>query len=222
MTAARRAAPQPLTGITGALRRHRIMVVSLTVIYLLIYLWSIGDIVITTGRSRFAAIPSVQVAADWPSKLLRQTAPFSYEPVLAAYPASHIELLLAPVNVALGLLLGGLAGANLATAVHLYRTATTCRRRSFTGLAGALLGFLTGFACCAPTLTPLLGAQFAVAIIGLRNWLFPIALTILLASLAWNTWHLAQPRPIDPGISAVMRSREERRAPSADVKRRGR
>jgi hypothetical protein len=187
--------PRPHAGIIEALRRHRPMVSAVTVLYLVAYLWSIGDIVVTaTDESRFAAVPSIQVAADWPAKLLRQTAPFSYEPVLAARLTGHLQLFLAPVNVALGLLLGGLAGANLAAAIHLHRTTATCRRRSFAGLLGALPGLLTGFTCCAPTLALLLGAPVAAALIGLRTWLFPLALTILLAGLAWSAKRLAGAR----------------------------
>ncbi len=202
MTTARRVAPRPYAGILEALRRHRLMVSAVTVLYLVTYLWSIGDLVVTaTGHSRFGAAPSIQVAADWPAKLLRQTAPFSYEPVLAARLTGHIQLFLAPVNVALGLLLGGLAGANLAAAIHLYRTAATCRRRSFAGLLGVLPGFLTGFACCAPTVTLLLGTQVAAVLIGLRNWLFPLALVILLAGLAWSARRLAgRGPPTDRGV----------------------
>ena len=196
MTTASRMAPRPHAAIIEALRRHRLTVTAVTVLYLVIYLWSIGDIVVTaTDQSRFGAVPPIQVTADWPAKLLRQTAPFTYEPVLAARPAGHIQLFLAPVNVALGLLLGGLAAANLAAAIHLYRTAAACRRRSFGGLLGALPGLLTGFACCGPTLTLLLGAQVAAALIGLRNWLFPLALAILLAGLAWSAKRLAGREP---------------------------
>jgi hypothetical protein len=204
MTTTTRAAPRPHAGITEALRRHRLTVTAVTVLYLIAYLWSIGDIVVTaTDQTRFAAGP-IQVAADWPAKLLRQTAPFTYEPVLAAHLTGHLQLFLAPVNVALGLLLGGLAAANLAAAIQLYRTAAACRRRSFVGLLGALPGFLTGFACCAPTLTLLLGAQVAAALFGLRNWLLPLALAILLAGLAWNTKRLADSRlPADPGAPAT-------------------
>jgi|SRR5215472_397046 len=91
--------------------------------------------------------------------------------------------------------MGGLAGANLAAAIHLHRTATSRRRRSFAGLLGALPGLLTGFACCAPALTFFLGAQVAAALIGLRNWLFPLALAILLAGFAWSASRLARRRP---------------------------
>ncbi len=205
MTTTTRAAPRPHAGITEALRRHRLTVTAVTVLYLVAYMWSIGDIVVTaTDQTRFAAAGPIQVAADWPAKLLRQTAPFSYEPVLAARLTGHLQLFLAPVNVVLGLLLGGLAAANLAAAIQLYRTLATCRRRSFAGLLGALPGFLTGFACCAPTLTLLVGAQVSAALIGLRNWLLPLALAILLAGLAWNTKRLADSRsPTDPGAPAT-------------------
>ena len=135
------------------------------------------------------------------TKLLRQTVPFTYVPVLTAHLTGHIQLFLAPVNVALGLLLGGLAGASLVAAIHVHRTAASCRRRSFVGLLGVLPGFLTGFACCAPTLTLLLGAQVAAALTGLRNWLFPLALAIVLAGLAWSTKRLAGcGPPTDPGV----------------------
>jgi hypothetical protein len=201
MTTASRVVPRPNAGIIEALRRHRLMAGAVTIVYLLTYLWSIGDIVVTaTDRSRFGAVPPIQVAPDWPAKLLRQTAPFSYEPILAARLAGHIQLFLAPVNVALALLLSGLVGANLAAAVHLYRTAPICRRRSFAGLLGVLPGFLSGFACCAPTLTLLLGAQIAAALIGLRNSLFPLALAFLVAGLAWSARSLAgREPPTDPG-----------------------
>ena len=202
MITASRVAPRLHAGIIEAVRRHRLMVSAVTVLYLLVYLWSIGDIVGTaTDQNRFGAVPSIQIAADWPAKLLRQTAPFTYEPVLAAHLTGHIQLFLAPVNVAVGLLLGGLAGANLTAAIHLYRTAATCRRRSFAGLLGVLPGFLTGFTCCAPTLTLLLGAQVAAALTGLRNWLFPLALAILLTGLAWSAKRLAGlGPPTDPGL----------------------
>jgi hypothetical protein len=196
MTTASRVAPRSHAGIIEALRRHRLMVSVVAILYLVIYLWSIGDIVVTAiHQSRFGAVLPIQVAADWPAKLLRQTAPFTYEPVLAAHLTGHIQLFLAPVNMALGLLLGGLVGANLAAAVHLYRTAATCRRRSFAGLLGVLPGFFTGFACCAPTLALLLGAQVAAALTGLRNWLFPLALAILLGGFAWSAKRLAVGHP---------------------------
>jgi len=145
MTTASLVAPRPHAGIIDAHRRHRLMVSVVSILYLVTYLWSIGDIVVTaTNQSRFGVGPPIQVAADWPAKLLRQTAPFTYEPVLAAHLTGHSQLFLAPVNVTLGLLLSGLAGGNLAAAVHLPHRGHL-RRRSFAGLLSVLPGLLTGF-----------------------------------------------------------------------------
>jgi hypothetical protein len=58
------------------------------------------------GPSRGAVLPRL------PSfDVMWQTAPFSYEPVLAVRLAGHVQLFIAPVNVAIGLLLGGPAPA---------------------------------------------------------------------------------------------------------------
>ena len=70
MTTAARMAPRSHLGIIEALRRHRLMVSVVSILYLVIYMWSIGDIVVTAAdQSRYAAVPPIQVAVDWPAKL---------------------------------------------------------------------------------------------------------------------------------------------------------
>ncbi|MGH2696392.1 MAG: hypothetical protein ACRDIW_05320 [Actinomycetota bacterium] len=49
-----------------------------------------------------------------------------------------------------------------------------------------LPGFLTGFACCVPTIALVVGAQFTVALVAVRAYFFPFALGALLVSLVWN------------------------------------
>ncbi len=171
-----------------ALRPRRRMAAAVTAAYVVVYLWAIQNVVVSLGADlgRFASIPSVQVVPDWPSKVFKQIAAFYYEPVVTIYPTSFLTVLVSPVNLAMGLVLGALVGLNVAVAVHVYRTSRSCRRRPFTGLLGALPGFLTGFACCVPTVALVLGTQFAVALVALRSWFFPFALAALLASLAWN------------------------------------
>jgi hypothetical protein len=131
-------------------------------------------------------IPSARVVPDWTSKAFKQIAPFSYEPVATIYPANHVTILVSPLNIAMGLALGGLVGINVALALRISAMARACRTRAFGGLLGAVPGLLTGFACCVPTAALVLGAQFAVALIALRSFFFPVALAALLGSLAWN------------------------------------
>lgn len=64
------------------------------------------------------------------------------------------------------------------------------------GLLGSLPRFLTGFACCVPTVALVLGAQFTLAVIALRSWFFPVAVVAMSASLLWNMRSLSPDRPI--------------------------
>lgn len=193
--------PQTRRTLSDALRARRRRWVALAVfaVYLLVYLLAIQNIVLSFGTDlrRFVAIPSLQVVPDWTTRVFKQIAAFYFEPVMAIYPVNHVTILVSPVNLAMGALLGALVGINVAVALHLIREARTCRRRAFGGLLGALPGFLTGFACCVPTVALVLGAQFTVALIALRSYFFPIALGALLLSLAWNVRraHDLAPRP---------------------------
>lgn len=186
--------PMPVATRTGQavatalrVRRRRGLAAALAVAYLVLYLWSIGDLVVARADfGRFVAIPSAEVVADWSSKLFQQRAPYYYEPVLALYPHSQVQILVSPLNVAMGGLLGVLVGLNLAVALHVFTTARTCRASVFTGVFGAVPGMLTGFACCVPTLALVLGAQLTAGLVAVRTWFFPLALVALLAALAWN------------------------------------
>ncbi len=169
-------------------RRYRRWGTAVAVLYLVVYLFAIQNIIVSLGTdpTRFVDVPSMQLAPDWTSKVFKQIAAFYYEPVAAIYPVNHVTILVSPVNIAMGALLGVLVGLNVAVALHVVREAKACRRRAFTGLLGALPGFLTGFACCVPTVALVLGAQFTVALVALRSYFFPFALLALLGSLGWN------------------------------------
>ncbi len=169
-------------------RRLRRIALGVAAAYLLVYLFAIGNLVVSPGTdlARSVPIPSARVVPDWTSKVFKQIAAFYYEPVVTIYPANHVTILVSPVNVAMGLVLGALVGVNVALALRISSLARACRTRAFGGLLGALPGLLTGFACCVPTVALVLGAQFAVALIALRSFFFPLALAALLASLAWN------------------------------------
>lgn len=205
------------TRLSLGVRRHRRVAAAVTGLYLLVYLLAVRNLVISpsTGYSRFVSIPSVQVAPDWTAKVFKQIAAFYYEPVAIVYPVNHVALLVSPVNVAMGLLLGLLVGANVAVALQVVRSARACRTRAFTGLLGALPGFLTGFACCVPTVALVVGAQFTVALVALRSYFFPFALGALILALAWNARRLRQLALDNPDHSVEGGSSLEIRAGSA-------
>jgi hypothetical protein len=188
--------------------RYRRWGVGAALAYLVVYLFAIQNVTVSPGSdlTRFVDVPSIQIAPDWTSKVFKQIAAFYYEPIAAVYPVNHVTILVSPVNIAMGTLLGVLVGLNVALALYLVSRARACRRRAFTGLLGALPGFLTGFACCVPTLALVLGAQFTVVLVALRSYFFPFALLALLASLAWNARRARDLEEV-PSAAPVIRRR---------------
>ncbi|MQB02022.1 MAG: hypothetical protein GEU78_17465 [Actinobacteria bacterium] len=145
--------------------------------YLLVFLVAIRDLTIAPGRDmlRFVDIPSVEVVPSWPSRMFERLALFQFKPIAAVYPVNHVEILVSPLNIVTGLVLGLLIGLNIAVAWHIVATVRACGTRAFGGLLGALPRFLTGFACCVPTLAVVVGAQFSVFLTAVRSWFVPVA-----------------------------------------------
>jgi hypothetical protein len=199
--------------VSGALgdRRSRRLAVVVAGLYLLVYLIALGDLVIWTGTgsSRFVRVPSVEVAADWPAKLLAQRAPFAYEPVLAIHPVDHLTVFVAPADLGMGLLLGALAGLNVGVALLATRTRRACGVRGAAGWRGAagLLGALPalagGVTCCVPTLALAVGTQLAGALLAVGGYLFPVALLATALPLVWNAHRLARAAPAAAPGSAL-------------------
>jgi hypothetical protein len=183
-------------------RQSRWWVLVVAGVYVVVYLLAIGNLAISPGgaAARFVEVPSVQVVDGWPTRMFERIAPFAFEPVAAVYPVRQVALLVAPLNIAMGLGLGLLVGVNVVASVRLGRGARACGRRAFPGVLGALPGFLTGFACCVPTFALLLGAQVTVAVVALRNVFFPFAVLALLAALLWVARRdaaVSDPQPLD-------------------------
>lgn len=181
-------------------RRHWILVWGTALLYLVVYLLAIQNLIISSRV--LGPAPAFQVVPQWQSRILKPIAAFYYEPVALFRPFEGVNVLLSPLNLGMGLLLGALVGLNVGMALQVYRRARACRRRAFSGLLGALPGFLTGFACCVPTVALVLGAQFTLALIALRSWFFPFALAALVGALVWNARR-------DAGLAAEQRSTQE-------------
>lgn len=193
-----------LASLAQSVARHRLMSGTTVPAYLVVYLLAIQNLVV--ARSLRTDLPSFELLPGWVTRLAEPIAPFYFEPVAALYLSDNLTLLISPLNLLMGVVLGGLVALNLAVAVDAYRHARACRRRAFGGLLGSLPGFLTGFACCVPTVALVLGAQFTLALIALRSWFFPVAVVAMTASLAWNLRSLINDVPapeisVEPGPS---------------------
>jgi len=148
--------------------------------YLLAYLLAVGHL--GTG---FGDV-GVYVVADPLAALFSQRAPFSFEPV-ARLALGPVTLLLAPVNLALGLVLGGLVGANLAVSYLAWQRPEACGvapgKASASGALAGVPALLSGAACCGPVVLVVLGIQASSALLTTFQFLLPLSVVMLVGSL---------------------------------------
>ncbi|MEE9600338.1 MAG: hypothetical protein V3W22_01355 [Thermoplasmata archaeon] len=159
--------------------------------YALFYLYSLGHLVISPGSSPIpggGVFTFVGFGNIW-----RERAPYNFEPVGIIQPFEGFAIFLAVPNLLLAATLGLLLGLNISTLVYNYNQARACGlARSFSGVFASLPAFLTGFACCTPTLVILVGASLSASVIGLLQWFMPAAMAALALALVYN---LLRPLP---------------------------
>lgn len=166
--------------VRGALSRRdgRVTAVVAAAAYLVVYLVGMGHL--GTGPWDFA----LSVVSDPLARMVEPTSPFQWEPV-ALLVAGPVELLVSPLNLALGSALAVLVGINLGVSVVAYRGPSACRLGSGAGVAAGLPGLLSGFACCGPTVLLVVGLQASATILTVFQWLVPLAVVGLLGTLLW-------------------------------------
>lgn len=171
--------------------------ISAGAVFLLLYLYSVGNIVIALDVDLAAgkSVPSISVVPDWFGKIWKPIAPFVWEPIAAIYLFHPVALFLSVPNLLLALLLGALVGLNLTAAIARARLTTSgIKRGSVRSLAASLPALLTGFTCCVPTVILALGslaAGSAVAAIAVAPYFLPLAAVFLVLNLAWSTRQFA-------------------------------
>ena len=161
--------------------------------FVVLYLYSVGNIVIAPGTDLAfgRSIPAVSVVSDWPAKMWRSIAPFVWEPIVALYLTRSVALFISVPNVVLALLFGTLVALNMTVAVARARLMVTVKKgRGFVrGFLASLPALLTGFTCCVPTVILALGslaAAFSVAAIAIAPYFLPVAAIALIANLFWG------------------------------------
>lgn len=173
--------------LRGALSAPRLRRVALAagLLYALIYLAALGHLVISPGSTPFPGEGLFTIVST--DNLWRERAPYNFEPIAVFHPVEGFALFLAVPNLLLAGTLGVLLGLNISLSMYAYATLKVCGvKGSFSGMAASLPAFLTGFACCAPTLLILIGAAFAAGFLALLPVLMPLAITALVLGLAWN------------------------------------
>ena len=84
------------------------------VAFLLLYLYSVGNVVIAPGVDLAAErpTPSASIAYDWTAKMWKPIASFVWEPIAAFYPIRSVALFISVPNLLLALFLGTLVALN--------------------------------------------------------------------------------------------------------------
>lgn len=145
--------------------------------YILIYLFTIGDI----GIGRYGW--GLKTVSSPLSRMLETRGPFHFEAVAMAELGPAV-VLISPGNLLVSAVLGMLLAVNIIGILDLRHSG--CRLPGRMGVsAGAIPALLAGGACCAPSLLLLLGLPGLGAFIGLFAWLVP--LSVLLLTL--NRWY---------------------------------
>jgi hypothetical protein len=147
--------------------------------YLVVFQLAVADLTID-GAARPL---SLFVVGSWESLVFRLRAPFQFEAV-AILEAPFLVWLISPMNLAIGLALGLLTGAQVALVRIARRCAVACGLSPATGVLAGLPGLLAGSACCAPLLLVLLGVQVTASLVTLMGLMIPAAFALLLAGLA--------------------------------------
>ena len=126
----------------------------------------------------------LSVVSDPLARATQLQSPFQWEPI-ALVVAGPVELLVSPLNIALGGALAALVGINLAVSLVAYRGPAACRLGPGAGAAAGLPGLLSGFACCGPTILLVVGLQASTTVLTVFQWLLPLTVVALVGTLLW-------------------------------------
>lgn len=165
-----------VTGRLLAQLRYRWLVLAITLVYLAVFLVSLQNITASSG-------PFSLIVVD-PAAMFRRTGFLLFD-AIAVLQTPLFTWLVAPLNIAMGLVLSFLVGLNLTLSWVAWRQPTVCSVHGSAGSVGLLPALLAGGACCAPTILLVLGIQASAALMTTIQWMIPLAFALLLGSLVW-------------------------------------
>ena len=155
------------------------VVVAVTVGYLAVFLWLLGDL---SYRPDVSA--GLLIVDDPLGRALERTGPATFEAV-AMVDTGVVRLLVSPVNLLVGLALSTLVGLNLALSYLAVVQPAACSVGAGSGLLASLPALLSGTVCCGPVILLVLGIQATGVLLTLFAWLLPVGVAALLGSLVY-------------------------------------
>ena len=150
---------------------------AVTVGYLVVFLWLLGDLSYRPDVSI-----GLLIVDDPLGRALERTGPATFEAV-AMVDTGVLRLLLSPMNLLVGLTLSTLVGLNLALSYLAVVQPAACGVGAGSGLLASLPALLSGTVCCGPVVLLVLGIQATGTLLTVFAWLLPIGVALLLSSL---------------------------------------
>lgn len=160
-------------------RDSRAVAASVTVGYLLTYLWAVRDL-----SFRPDTAPEFFVVSDPLGVILTRTGPASFEAV-ALLDIGLFRLLVSPLNIAVGTVLATLVGMSIALTYLAVVQPKACGIGAGSGVFASLPALLSGTACCGPIVLIAFGIQASGFLLTLFAWLLPIGVVLLLGSVVY-------------------------------------
>ena len=146
-------------------------------VYLLAYLFIIGDLWYSAGGSGFAfEFGSL-------SNIFRRRSTFYFEAIASA-SVGPVVMLISVGNLLLGGFIAALVGANLTFTYVSFKNPSACSARNKTGLLSAVPALAAGTACCAPTIFLVLGIQASAGLLALQSLALPVSVALLAVALS--------------------------------------
>ncbi len=162
-------------------RTSQLIALALTVVYLLLFQFATSELAL---HGRFQNLTFFALA-DWQAIMFEARVPFQFEPI-AIVEGPFFTWLLSPLNIGIGVMLGGLTGTQIALTNVARKCSTSCGLNRATGLLAGLPGLLAGSACCAPIIFVLLGVQLTASIVTVMGLMVPIAFVLLAGGLLYT------------------------------------
>jgi len=159
-------------------RRDAALVFAATTVgYLLAYLWAIGHL--APGLGGFDVVVVDGAAGQF---FTQARGPLAFRPVarVSVGPLTYLFSL----NTVVGLGIATLVGLNLALSYLVFTSPRSCGVGSQSaGLLASVPALLSGSACCGPVVLVVLGIQASSVLLTAFQFLLPVAVLALLASL---------------------------------------
>ncbi|MFQ3294764.1 MAG: hypothetical protein ACI9PP_001582 [Halobacteriales archaeon] len=163
-------------GVVGRRNDARLVLAGTTLGYLLVYLYTVGDLSLT-GQGDVSMF-----VIDDLSRAFTSLGFFRFEAV-ALVEAGPITYLFSPVNAFIALTLAVLVGVNLALTYLGWVQPQACGLEASSGVFAGIPALLSGAACCGPTVLLVFGIQASGVLITTFQYLVPVAILLLVGSL---------------------------------------